>query len=99
MTAGYVLAGHQLQRRSTLKAKEGDMPEVSYGGTGKTLYLKLSIFPCGGADPNKNLTISCSDKDTQFKTTLSDQGLQKFKQQILAFTAVPTLMLDDGLTF
>ena len=59
------------------------MVKVSKDGTGKTLYLELSVYPCGGADPTKNLTISCPDKDTQFKTTLSDNGLEKLREKIL----------------
>ena len=61
------------------------MAKISKQGKGKTLYIELSIYPCGGADPTKNLTISCPDKDTQFKTTLSDNGLIKFKENILKF--------------
>jgi len=61
------------------------MVRVSKDGKGKTLYIKLSVYPCGTADPTKNLTISCPDKDTRFKTTLSDNGLQKFRENILSF--------------
>lgn len=61
------------------------MAKISKDGKGKTLYIELSIYPCGGADPTKNLTISCPDNDTRFKTTLSDQGLQKFKKSVLDF--------------
>ena len=61
------------------------MKTVAKDGKGKTLYIKLSVFPCGNADPTKNLTISCSDKDTRFKTTLSYKGLKKFREQVLAF--------------
>jgi hypothetical protein len=61
------------------------MTRVSRGGRGKTLYIDLSVYPCGGADPEKNLTISCPDVDTRFKTTLSDKGLEKFKQEVLRF--------------
>ena len=61
------------------------MAKVSKKGIGKTLYIEISIYPCGSADPTKNLTISCPDKDTQFKTTLSDNGLQKFREYILKF--------------
>lgn len=61
------------------------MPKISKDGQGKTLYIELSIYPCGSADPTKNLTISCPDPDTQFKTTLSEDGVAKFKQHILAF--------------
>ncbi len=61
------------------------MAKVSKSGAGKTLYIELSVFPCGSADPTKNLTISCPAKDTQFKTTLSDEGLKKFRENILGF--------------
>ncbi|MFZ7133684.1 MAG: hypothetical protein ACOWWR_15155 [Eubacteriales bacterium] len=61
------------------------MVKVSKDGKGKTLYIKLSICPCGTADTTKNLTISCPDPDTQFKTNLSDNGLQKFKDALLDF--------------
>ena len=61
------------------------MAKVSKSGKGKTLYIEISVYPCGTADPTKNLTISCPDKDTQFKTTLSDAGLQKFKDHVLGF--------------
>jgi hypothetical protein len=61
------------------------MAKISKAGEGKTLYIELSVYPCGAADPNKNLTISCPAADTQFKTTLSDEGLQKFKEHILLF--------------
>ena len=61
------------------------MAKVSKNGNGKTLYIELSIYPCGEADPTKNLTISCPAQDTRFKTTLSDNGLKKFKDYILQF--------------
>jgi len=61
------------------------MNKISKRGKGKTLYIKLSVYPCGNADPAKNLTISCPDKETIFKTTLSDDGLMKFKENILKF--------------
>ena len=61
------------------------MVRVSRGGKGKVLTIKLDIFPCGNADTQKNLTIACPDKETQFKTTLSDAGLNKFRNQILQF--------------
>jgi hypothetical protein len=61
------------------------MVKVARQGKGKTLYIELSIFPCGSADPRKNLTISCPDHDTRFKTTLSDAGLKKFKAKVLEF--------------
>ena len=43
------------------------MAKISKNGHGKTLYIELSIYPCGGADPEKNLTISCPAGDTKFK--------------------------------
>ena len=61
------------------------MVKISKNGKGKTLYIELSIFPCGKADPTQNLTISCPDPETQFKTTLSDYGLKKFRNCILEF--------------
>ena len=61
------------------------MAKVSNDGQGKTLYIELSIYPCGNADPTKNLTISCPEIDTRFKTTLSDEGLKKFRDHILSF--------------
>jgi len=61
------------------------MAKISKRGSGKTLYIELSIYPCGKADPTKNLTISCPDADTRFKTTLSDDGLKKFRSNILRF--------------
>ena len=61
------------------------MVKISKGGLGKTLYIELSIYPCGAANPRQNLTISCPDKDTRFKTTLSDYGMKKFREHILTF--------------
>ena len=61
------------------------MARISNEGEGKTLYIKLSVYPCGNADTRKNLTVSCPDKDTKFRTTLSDDGLQKFRDNILEF--------------
>ena len=61
------------------------MAKVSRNGKGKTLYIELSVFPCGKADTEKNLTISCPDADTRFKTSLSDEGLKKFRANILDF--------------
>jgi hypothetical protein len=61
------------------------MVKVSKKGKGKTIYVELSIYPCGKADPTKNLTISCPDPDTQFRTTLTDYGLKKFRNYILSF--------------
>jgi len=61
------------------------MEKVSKKGKGKTLYVKLSVYPCGKVNPITNLTISCPDKDTRFKTSLSDNGLQKFKRHIIGF--------------
>jgi len=61
------------------------MEKVSKKGKGKTMYIHLSVFPCGKADPRKILTISCPDEETKFKTTLSDNGLRKFREQVLQF--------------
>lgn len=61
------------------------MVKISKNGKGKTLYIELSIYPCGEADSTKNLTISCPDADTRFKTSLSDEGLKKFRSNILDF--------------
>lgn len=63
------------------------MAKVSKKGQGKALYIELSIYPCGGTDPRKNLTVSCPGSDTQFKTNLSDKGLKKFRDRILSFYA------------
>jgi len=67
------------------------MVKVSKNGQGKTLYIEISLYPCGNADPTKNLTISCPDNDTQFKTTLSDHGLRKLRDMMLSFYAVHVL--------
>jgi len=67
------------------------MAKISKAGQGKTLYIELSIYPCGAADPKKNLTISCPSHDTQFKTTLSEEGLKKFKDHILSFYSTHVL--------
>jgi hypothetical protein len=61
------------------------MEKVSKKGKGKTMYIQLSVFPCGKADPTKILTISCPDEETRFKTTLSDNGLRKFREYVLRF--------------
>ena len=61
------------------------MVKVSKDGKGKTLYINLSIYPCGTANPESILTISCPDADTRFKTTLSEEGLKKFRTNILDF--------------
>jgi hypothetical protein len=61
------------------------MAKVSCGGKGKTLYITLSVYPCGKADPRKLLTISCPDKNTRFKIATTDKGLGKFKNYILQF--------------
>ncbi len=58
---------------------------VSKAGQGKTLTIKLSVFPCGNCDTKTNLTISCSHPETRFKTTLSEEGLEKFKNNILKY--------------
>jgi len=60
------------------------MARISKGGKGKTLYIELSIYP-GTTDPEKNLTIACPDADTRFKTSLSPNGLQRFREEILGF--------------
>lgn len=60
------------------------MSKISKNGKGKTLYIRLSVYP-GTTDPRKNLTISCPDKETRFKTTLSDNGLRKFRERVLEF--------------
>ena len=61
------------------------MVRISKNGKGKTLYIELSVYPCGKADLTKNLTISCPHSETRFKTTLSDYGLRKFRDCILRF--------------
>lgn len=71
------------------------MAKVSKDGHGKTLYVELSIYPCGAADQTKNLTISCPEEDTRFKTTLSDEGLKKFKEYILSFYAQHVGKVED----
>jgi len=72
------------------------MKTVSRNGKGKTLYIKLSVYPCGNADPTRNLTISCSDKETRFKTTLSENGLAKFRKHMLAFYNIHILKNNDA---
>jgi len=61
------------------------MVRISKNGKGKTLYIELSVYPCGKVNPTKNLTISCPYPETRFKTTLSDYGLNKFRNCILKF--------------
>lgn len=61
------------------------MIKISKDGKGETLYIEISIYPCGRAKTTTNLTIACPDKETQFKTTLSDYGLKKFRRNILEF--------------
>ncbi|OGP67448.1 MAG: hypothetical protein A2169_04745 [Deltaproteobacteria bacterium RBG_13_47_9] len=70
------------------------MKTVSKKGKGKTMYIQLSVYPCGNADPTKLLTISCPHSETRFKTTFSDSGLKKFRQHILKF--YKTLILGEG---
>jgi len=60
------------------------MAKISKSGRGKTLYITISVYP-GTTDPRKNLTISCPDPDTRFKTSLSEHGLQKFRMAVLQF--------------
>ena len=61
------------------------MGKISKGGSGKTLYIQPSIYRCGNSHRAKNLTISCPDENTRFRTTLSEYGLGKFKDCILRF--------------
>jgi hypothetical protein len=74
------------------------MAKISKNGHGKTLYVEISLYPCGAADPTRNLTISCPDKDTQFKTTLSDEGLKKFRDMMLSFYGQHVLNKMSGRT-
>ena len=52
--------------------------EVSKDGTGKTMYIPLSVFRAG----EHSLTISCSDPDHAFKFGTSSEQLQKFKDKL-----------------
>lgn len=61
------------------------MVRISKSWKWKTLYIDLSVFPCWKWDTKKNLTISCSNEKTKFKTSLSDNWLKKFKEYILQF--------------
>ena len=61
------------------------MRKVSRDGKGKTLYIPLSVYSRGGADPAKNLTISCPDKETRFRLSLSDNGLRRFRGLLQKF--------------
>jgi hypothetical protein len=70
------------------------MAKISRNGKGKTLYIEISVYPCGNANPKTNLTISCPNADTRFKTTLSDKGLKKFRANILDFYTKN--VLDNG---
>lgn len=72
-------------REDKLTNKPRHTVKISKRGEGKTLYIELSVFLCGKGNPRKNLTISCPAEDTRFKTTLSDNGLKKFKEKILEF--------------
>ncbi len=56
------------------------MPNISKAGRGKTLYINISVYPCGNCNTTTNFTISCPDASTRFKTTLSDEGLKKLKK-------------------
>lgn len=56
--------------------------KISKNGLGKPLYIEISVYP-NGANTMKNLTISCADPDTPFKTSLSDNGLIKFREHLL----------------
>jgi hypothetical protein len=59
------------------------MAKISKNGKGKTLYIEISVFPAGKSSPERNLTVSCPDPDTKFKTTLTDKGLQKLRSELL----------------
>ena len=61
------------------------MAKISKDGEGKTLYIELSVYPSGKTSTKKNLTISCPDLDTKFKTSLTDNGLKKFREKIIKF--------------
>ena len=61
------------------------MVKVSRDAKGNTLHIEICVYPCGIVDTSKNLTISCLDLDTRFTTTLSDDGLKKFRANILEF--------------
>ncbi len=52
--------------------------EVSKDGTGKTMYISLSVLRAG----KHSLTISCSDPDHAFKFGTSPEQLQKFKDKL-----------------
>ena len=73
------------------------MAKVSKKGEGKTMYIQLSVFPCGNADPMKNLTISCPNKETRFKTTLSDNGLKNLENTSLSFIKRSFLIKDKNV--
>jgi hypothetical protein len=57
---------------------------VSHDGKGKTLYIELNIYP-NSSNPRKNLTVSCPDQQTRFKTTLSAGGLERLRVELLRF--------------
>lgn len=63
------------------------MVKVSKKGDGVTLYITMSIFPCGNAKTTSNLTLSCSDSRYKFKTTMSEKGLEKLRNSLLEIYA------------
>lgn len=52
--------------------------EVSKDGTGKTIYIPLSVYRAG----KHSLTISCSDPGHKFKFGTSPDQLQKFRDKL-----------------
>ena len=52
--------------------------EVSKDGTGKTMYIPLSVYRAG----KHSLTISCSDPDHAFKFGTSPDQLRKFRDKL-----------------
>jgi hypothetical protein len=61
------------------------MSSVSCSETGKTLYIKLRVYRCGGVDPLNNLGICWFDSGKRFETTLSNEGLEFFRDNVLKF--------------
>lgn len=52
--------------------------EVSKGGTGKTMYVPLSVYRAG----KHSLTISCADPGHLFKFGTGHGQLQKFREKL-----------------
>jgi hypothetical protein len=50
---------------------------VSWSGSGRTLYIELSVFRAG----KTGLTIACPD-DKEFKFGTSDEQLRKFRDKL-----------------